>query len=247
MALYFPTTADYLSRTTGTFLSGASDFTYCYWAKTFSPATAFGRTIHVLGPGNYAAQYLWEGTGIIVVEKTQFYGTDDVAYGAGYTDYDTTPYVATVEDQWFHMALVYVTTTGTVTAYINGESQAVVYTGEGNLDYTTFTSEYLGNDTGGASPKVGIGYYRSWQAALTTEQILAESRSTSAVRQENLFCETPLISPTALRDLSGNGHHWTSNGSPQFAEFAHASPIIKTVSAWKLHKLDIKFRFEDKA
>ena len=69
MAIQFNAVGEFLSRSTGTFLSTASDFSYCYWLRTDTALTpgggyrvAHSLCRHAVGALLYSDGYLFEGT-----------------------------------------------------------------------------------------------------------------------------------------------------------------------------------------
>jgi len=75
---------------------------------------------------------------------------------------------------------------------------------------------------------------KCWQAALTADEIAAEMKSIRPLRLANLHSWYPCIANTladAIKDCSGNGRDWSTNGSPAVASQTApvswgASPLI---------------------
>lgn len=192
-----------LQRTSGSFLSPASDFTISFYVKTIIAAGGGdGRAVHVLGDDTYVLPYLWTGTNAGLDSFTT------ESYNNSTYD-DSTSDPTTILNTWLHYALVYDAGAKTFTRYMNG---CVVDTWSADITGITFSAEYMmfsTRNTGDA----GIAYYRSWQAKLTQEELLTELQNISAVRTDDLFCDSPLTA-LDLTDHSGNDRHWTATDTP---------------------------------
>ena len=124
---------------------------------------------------------------------------------------------AMTTDVWVGFAAVYSATAQTVTCYIRSGNHGLltrvgIATGI-NFSAATFGLELIGTDeTAFSTTNLAAGYHRSWQRALTTDELKVEFRKESASLQTNLFMDTPLRSTHNLIDESdvySGGHNWT--------------------------------------
>lgn len=203
MAVAFTTALSALHRTTGTFLAGNNDFTIMYWVfTTGDPATGGNyRTYHQLmeaGVAYFGLYGLGDGTNRFAITA------DD---GGGGVNSEFIPYQI---DSAYHIALVYDNTAKTLKFYVNLDLLDTL-TG---IDFSavTFDDEVLAND-GFSITELAIQNYRSYQRALTLDQICIECAGNTAVSATNLFCDTPLSGSTDLLDQSGNFRDWTKIGT----------------------------------
>lgn len=190
-----------LIRNTGSFLSGNANFTYMYWVFFLGtlPPASFYRTAHLLYNGvgtDYISEYNDPETNIIKI-----FGKD------GGVDYSSSPYLLILTNA-YHIATVYDNTAKTVKFYINGSLVETI----SSIDYSgsTFGIETLLSEdyADAAVGNIAVQNYRSFQAALTINEIQLELGSNTAVKASP-FCDTPLTNASDLADVSGNGRDWT--------------------------------------
>lgn len=95
------------------------------------------------------------------------------------------------------------------------------YANQASMDISARSAtqrEMLGllNGGGGYRGPCRLTAIKCWQAALTADEIAAEMRSIRPLRLSNLHSWHPAIAATltdALKDYSGNGRDWTSQGT----------------------------------
>lgn len=112
-----------------------------------------------------------------------------------------------------HVCLVRSSATS-LSAYLNGASAGSAST-QDIAGRASTVSESLGNLSTYPCP-VRLTAIKQWQAALTADEIAAEMRSIRPLRLANLHSWHPAIANTltdALKDCSGNGRDWTSQGT----------------------------------
>lgn len=112
-----------------------------------------------------------------------------------------------------HVCLVRSSATS-LSAYLNGASAGSAST-QDIAGRASTVSESLGNLSTYHCP-VRLTAIKQWQAALTADEISAEMHSIRPLRLANLHSWHPAIANTltdALKDCSGNGRDWTSQGT----------------------------------
>jgi hypothetical protein len=112
-----------------------------------------------------------------------------------------------------HVCLVRSSATS-LSAYLNGASAGSAST-QDIAGRASTVSESLGNLSTYPCP-VRLTAIKQWQAALTADEISAEMHSIRPLRLANLHSWHPAIANTltdALKDCSGNGRDWTSQGT----------------------------------
>lgn len=189
MAVQFPTTAAFYSRTTN--LPGTV-WTWGSWiyvsATTVQSFFSYaGATNPVnLGMRGFAEQFKLTGGGSDSNGTTLIVGT------------------------WYHAAIVHNGTAGTnLFAYLNGVLDLSVAAG----DPGTPSIIRLGLNNFGDGFSGGMHASKLYTAALTAAELQQEMRSTMPSRTANLNGWSPFLVAEAT-DYSGNGNAWTVNGTP---------------------------------
>lgn len=205
MSIQFESAGAAIRRTTGTFLSGASDFTVAFWAQYWVTPAVGHRVLF----WQLATASLSGGPNVQISG-----GNGATTVNLAVTDTALVPHDVTglsaVPVTWYHVAVVYVAATKTVTLYVNTVSQGSV---TADLTTAVFTREDMGDDTSGYSGGIQVAYVREWQAALSGSAIATEMASPTPVQTANLFTDTPLPMRSIYTDLTGNGHTWVEAGT----------------------------------
>jgi hypothetical protein len=195
MAVHLASGSDYLQRTAD-LLDPTADSTVMGWAR-LDPVAA--------SPAYQTPYILLDDPGVYA-DSTAIFASDALLNLDVFSGSDASvPAPAPTAGTWFHWAWVQEGTTQRL--YING---ALIGSTTKNRAGFVVGFELLGSDTfseGG----VDLQWFRSWQAALTVEQIRAEMGRASAALTDDLFMDTPL--ERDLNDISGNDRDWTPVGT----------------------------------
>lgn len=214
MAVKFSSASDRLERLSSTCLDPTGDLTILGTAKYNTGPTdpSKYRTIYaIFNTPDYTDEYIWIGSnpysGTILFKISD--GSTTITIDSSFT-----PTLGT----FFDWALV--KSGSGWEAFINGSS---VGTDTLSLAGKTFANEFIGGDGAAFSTTnashVDICEFRSWEAALTSVQIIAEQDSALAIVQTGLFIDSPFDAADSdgMRDFSGNGRNWTSQTISGFA------------------------------
>jgi len=152
------------------------------------------------GDLTYATPYIWVGNtsgtnqlGMEVYDGVSFFTSATVNIGAAT---NTT------------VAIRYTASTTSVAFMVNGVLIDTLVVDLGPL--AGITEEHGLND-GGSEDLVAMGYWRRWQAALTTPQIAADRWTLYPALTTNLLANSPLEVIAVLTDTEG--HDWTAGGT----------------------------------
>jgi hypothetical protein len=98
--------------------------------------------------------------------------------------------------------------------YVNG-TQDIAFTSEATI--TPALMELFRDGPQWLNPINGqLAAVKIWSAALTVPELVQEGQQYVPFRTANLHSFTPLLSITDMTlDFSGNGNHWTANGTGQ--------------------------------
>src|SRR5215471_9861668 len=184
MPIKVATPTNYLQRTTGSFLSTASDFTYMFSVKA-NDWQAHSLTdliyFHLL-TDNAVSKYIREvgafTDGTLQELLTMGVGTASFTVGNDKTAYSP--------EIWINIGVIYHSAAHNFDWYVD---KFYVNTYSANLSTTTFQKEQLGNASSIGSPS--FRRYRSWQRALTGIELIKEFQSETAIVTTDLFCDTP--------------------------------------------------------
>lgn len=212
MAVGIGVTGIGLTRTVGAFLDpSAGNFTFMYWVMRAKPVTdlvgATYQTFTLLGTPDYSGAYVFTGANHTDPANSFDFQLD--SQNAALTEATSTYLDYQEPTIWYHVAVTF-TSPSTLRYYINGW---LVDTVTLNLSASTFAAERIGIETDPSHGGFAIGYYRSWNAALTNAELRLEMAATAAVKATNLFCDTPLTGPSDLTDVSGNARNWSATGA----------------------------------
>lgn len=229
MAIYFPSSGHYIYRTTQV-LSLDTSLTLAFWLKLSAVAGGTSRAYLALGGAvGYVRVESVAGAGDDLVLSTKTNGGATASTAGNYT--------LTLE-VWTHVAVTYNSSTHDVVIYKNAANATTLNT---DLTGVAPTLHYLGYSS---LPPTGAAFAlaccRSWQAVLTTTELLEESRSSQAVRISNLFMDAPLLTAsTGHVDLSGLYQAFTSTvGTPT----TQGSPSL---DGWRIGRIEIRPRREE--
>lgn len=201
MGVRCPTINDYLKRTTSLIAASVANRTVMGWFK--SDAT---------DPNNVT---IWVAVNDPAV-YTQYAGLFGVGSPSpvsitldmGNPPHFNRDYTPWTLGKWYHVC--WTKASNTQALYINGRT---IGSGTFNISAFTFGFELLGGDTTGSGGPT-IAYFREWTTGLNNDQIISEMQATAAVTTGSLWGDWPLGANG--NDISGNGRHWTSVGSPVF-------------------------------
>lgn len=207
MAIRFPTTSDYLRRTTSLPVT-TSDFTIACQALNPIPAVS-GSAYRLLlnlftGAEDYTDPYL-----SLYVQEDGGQQTVFAEAGVFGSPVDTDGQVVKL-GAWFQggFGITYDHTTHVITLF--GAGVALGGTITHNFSATPFTSMVLGSDvspTSDTTSNPSLANVRLWQAKLTGTELQLEGARQSAQRTANLLFDSPFITSATV---SG----WTVNGAP---------------------------------
>lgn len=116
-------------------------------------------------------------------------------------------------DTWYHLAMVREDNEN-LRLYLNGSADAAVL-GVSVSGRTAPSLMHIGQwGTALDGPFIGeVEDVRLWTSALTGGQLLTESQSQTPVITSGLWASWPLLVHTDVNDSSGNGRHWTVQGT----------------------------------
>lgn len=206
MSLYVAESGfDYGLKTSG-LIDHNSTYTWMAWIDLVSDTNSYGHIWSALGDSSDAWQNAdWIGTdsdGTTLRWGGALSGTDEAFTGSSLSIGSPV-----------HVALVRASSTS-LSAYLNGSSAGstvtINITGRANT-----AREQLGMLNTLKCP-VRLTAIKQWQAALTADEIAAEMRAIRPLRFANLHSWHPAIANNltdALKDYSGNGRNWTSQGT----------------------------------
>ncbi len=157
-------------------------------------------TLMAVGSYTYAEPYIWLGW------STASSNAATLEVFDGDETYSTVRSSALVDHAHKPFALRYTASTTTLDLIVGGAVVASVVADLATLSLADI--DVLGGDSG-AQAGTCIAQERTWQAALTLDEIAAEVHSRTAVRTDDLFSDAPLSSVDDLVDAA-HGHDWTA-------------------------------------
>ena len=205
MSLYVGDTAfDYGLKTSG-LIDHNSAYTWMAWVDLVFDTNNYGHIWAGLGDSSDTWQNAdWIGTsdnGTSIRIGSAIGGSEASGVGGSFT-VDTPKHVAVVR--------------GSSSSFQLYENGAPSSSANQNISGRASTQrEQIGTLNALRSP-VRLTAIKQWQAALTADEIAAEMQSIRPIRLANLHSWHPAIANNltdALKDYSGNGRDWTSQGS----------------------------------
>lgn len=190
--------------------TGLTDVTFECWFN----ATAWSSWGAVIGNFNYT---LNKGINIIPCSATLI----RIMVGDGVSAYNSTSSASTVTlkssislNTWYHVAVVYTSSTTTIELFLNGVSQGTVVRALYAADTITSIGTWAGNYPTGYVFNGMIRDCRQWNIPRTAAQILANMNE-DVTGQNGLigYWKCNDTYSTTLTDYSGNGYHGTITGA----------------------------------
>lgn len=204
---YFASASDYFSTTTGLLSLTTTNRTTMAWVRNRSAIPAGQYNVTYEAAGQFPSV---DSLGGLYTSDAEEPEQTQVRPGGFFVDVFAT---AVTPGEWRHVAWVKIGTTQRF--YVNGTQVGSSYTFDlGGLPTpATTTIELIGTD---GYPTLTPGdmdvlYHRSWDAALSGSEVLAEAISQTVVTTAGLWRDTPLTADGL--DISGNSRHWTTNGT----------------------------------
>lgn len=169
-------------------------YTFCAWINLSALPSA----------NHYICTYVGAGTYDIYITGAGFVGMWDNAS-------PTVESSAIQLNRWYHVAVVFQSGTNASGLYIDGVNV-------GNTTAATFsaaaTDDFHIGFASTESALIRISALKIFTAALTLNEIKAEMQQNTPNRKANLWGWWPLWNGADANDYSGNGRHFTLNGTP---------------------------------
>ena len=115
---------------------------------------------------------------------------------------------------WYHLAIIgHTGASQPWTLVVNGTAfTGSTAAGGGYVDGPVELLE--SSDATNTFVNARVAAYKHWSAQLTEAKVASERWTYLPVRQANLWAVAPLLTITAVEDLSGQDHHFTALGAP---------------------------------
>lgn len=194
---------EYLKRTTS--LPSSTAFTMCGWAKM--TAVKSGSTINYQYWGLEDADAT--SSNYLLMGYSEFTQSFEVTSSAGNSAFSVNP----TDEAWLFWAMSNAGTGATdFKGYYAHASDTTFYTATTNGASFTSAALRLGNDSYGENMNAAYAYVKVYDAVLTSAELWQEMWSARPVRTNNLHIFSPLFDTNDLKDYSGNGRDWGSQG-----------------------------------
>lgn len=223
MSLYVGATADDFAYRTSSVIDHNAAYTWMAWVDLVADTDTYGHIFAAMSSMSddwSDADWLGLGSdGTSVLGGVAVAYSSSTAFGSNLT-VGTPAHVALVRESSSVLSLYQGGT------YQNQATMSVSSRGATNREQLGTLNTYPG--------PCRLTAIKCWQAALTADEIAAEMKSIRPLRLANLHSWYPCIANTladAIKDSSGNGRDWSTNGSPAVASQTApvswgASPLI---------------------